>query len=186
MGKNDEGSKRLRSFGGIAADIPAKVDEQMGGYSTSRGNGGQLKEERLSEENSTEGVFLPLLSQETTSKILPFKTFPGYNTTSSLSSGNEAVRGRTNAAQQYSAALHPDNQDFTQRAESGGHGQLSSEANAQPSFNETRCLGKLGTFSGVFVPTILNVLSVLMFLRFGFVLGQTGVMAMTGKKMRCC
>ncbi|KAI5784931.1 amino acid permease-domain-containing protein [Pyronema domesticum] len=37
---------------------------------------------------------------------------------------------------------------------------------------------KLGTFSGVFVPTTLNVLSILMFLRFGFILGQTGVLGM--------
>lgn len=34
---------------------------------------------------------------------------------------------------------------------------------------------KLSTFSGVFVPTCLNVLSILMFLRFGFILGQAGV-----------
>ena len=40
---------------------------------------------------------------------------------------------------------------------------------------------KLGTFSGVFVPTTLNVLSILMFLRFGFILGQGGVLGMTGK-----
>ncbi len=39
---------------------------------------------------------------------------------------------------------------------------------------------KLGTFSGVFVPTTLNVLSILMFLRFGFILGQSGVIAMMG------
>ncbi|EEP79900.1 conserved hypothetical protein [Uncinocarpus reesii 1704] len=39
---------------------------------------------------------------------------------------------------------------------------------------------KLGTFSGVFVPTTLNVLSILMFLRFGFILGQTGVLGMLG------
>lgn len=31
---------------------------------------------------------------------------------------------------------------------------------------------KLGMFSGVFVPTCLNVLSILMFLRFGFILGM--------------
>ncbi|EFR01649.1 solute carrier family 12 member 3 [Nannizzia gypsea CBS 118893] len=37
---------------------------------------------------------------------------------------------------------------------------------------------KLGSFSGVFVPTTLNVLSILMFLRFGFVLGQSGVLGM--------
>lgn len=36
--------------------------------------------------------------------------------------------------------------------------------------------GKLGTFSGVFLPTALNVLSILMFLRFGFILGQMGVL----------
>ena len=35
---------------------------------------------------------------------------------------------------------------------------------------------KLGTFSGVFVPTTLNVLSILMFIRFGFILGQAGVL----------
>ncbi|KAF3278463.1 hypothetical protein TWF970_004476 [Orbilia oligospora] len=39
---------------------------------------------------------------------------------------------------------------------------------------------KLGTFNGVFVPTTLNVLSILMFLRFGFILGQSGVLGMMG------
>ena len=37
---------------------------------------------------------------------------------------------------------------------------------------------KLGTYSGVFVPTSLNVLSILMFLRFGFILGQSGLLGM--------
>ncbi|RMZ80716.1 hypothetical protein DV738_g2574, partial [Chaetothyriales sp. CBS 135597] len=41
-------------------------------------------------------------------------------------------------------------------------------------------LGKLGTFSGVFVPTSINVLSILMFIRFGFILGQSGVIGMLG------
>lgn len=40
---------------------------------------------------------------------------------------------------------------------------------------------KLGTLSGVFVPTTLNVLSILMFLRFGFILGQSGFLGMMGK-----
>lgn len=35
---------------------------------------------------------------------------------------------------------------------------------------------KLGTFEGVFLPTSLNVLSILMFLRFGFIIGQMGIM----------
>ena len=37
---------------------------------------------------------------------------------------------------------------------------------------------KLGTFSGVFVPTVLNVLSILLFLRFGMILGQSGLLGM--------
>lgn len=43
--------------------------------------------------------------------------------------------------------------------------------------------GKLDTFSGVFVPTTLNVLSILMFIRFGFILGQTGLLGMIGLLM---
>lgn len=44
---------------------------------------------------------------------------------------------------------------------------------------------KLGTFAGVFVPTSLNVLSILMFLRFGFILGQSGVLGMMGMLIAC-
>ena len=40
---------------------------------------------------------------------------------------------------------------------------------------------KLGTFAGAFVPVSLNVLSILMFLRFGFILGQSGFLVMMGK-----
>lgn len=48
---------------------------------------------------------------------------------------------------------------------------------------------KLGMFSGVYVPTCLNVLSVLMFLRFSFILGQinratNSVFRLTGKQAR--
>lgn len=39
---------------------------------------------------------------------------------------------------------------------------------------------KLGTFEGVFIPTTLNVLSILMFLRFGFILCQAGILGMFG------
>ena len=36
--------------------------------------------------------------------------------------------------------------------------------------------GKLGTFIGVFTPTILTILGVIMYLRFGWVLGQVGLL----------
>ncbi|KAH3672061.1 hypothetical protein WICMUC_004462 [Wickerhamomyces mucosus] len=39
---------------------------------------------------------------------------------------------------------------------------------------------KLGTFDGVFIPTALNVLSILMFLRFGFIIGQLGILGSLG------
>ncbi len=35
--------------------------------------------------------------------------------------------------------------------------------------------GKLGTFLGVFTPTILTILGVIMYLRFGWVVGQVGL-----------
>lgn len=36
---------------------------------------------------------------------------------------------------------------------------------------------RFGTFAGVFTPCVLTILGVIMFLRFGYVVGQTGVMA---------
>ncbi|RDW64834.1 hypothetical protein BP6252_10485 [Coleophoma cylindrospora] len=77
-------------------------------------------------------------------------------------------------------------------AESSATVQMSNEAeskrvNGDPSAKKTglgpRPIGgveKLGTFTGVYVPTCLNVLSILMFLRFGFILGQGGVLGMMG------
>lgn len=55
------------------------------------------------------------------------------------------------------------------------------EKSTLPRVGSLRPIGgteKLNTFSGVFVPTSLNVLSILMFIRFGFILGQSGVVGM--------
>lgn len=40
--------------------------------------------------------------------------------------------------------------------------------------------GKLGTTTGVYIPVCLNVLSILMFLRFGVILGQIGFVGIIG------
>lgn len=39
---------------------------------------------------------------------------------------------------------------------------------------------KLGVTSGVYIPVCLNILSILMFLRFGLILGQIGLLGMLG------
>ncbi len=59
------------------------------------------------------------------------------------------------------------------------HGELSTP---KPGLGPRPIGGneKLGMFSGVYVPTCLNVLSILMFLRFGFILGQSGVLGIMG------
>lgn len=39
---------------------------------------------------------------------------------------------------------------------------------------------KLGLVSGVYVPVCLNIMSILMFLRFGLILGQVGFLGIVG------
>ncbi|KAF9399524.1 hypothetical protein BGZ94_005708, partial [Podila epigama] len=39
---------------------------------------------------------------------------------------------------------------------------------------------KLGTFSGVFIPCVLSIWGIILFLRFGFIIGQAGVMGTLG------
>jgi solute carrier family 12 (potassium/chloride transporters), member 9 len=43
----------------------------------------------------------------------------------------------------------------------------------------------MGTFTGVFVPTSLNVFSILMFIRFGFIVGQSGIVGMMDMLVVC-
>ena len=74
--------------------------------------------------------------------------------------------------------------DVSLTAQTYNHPEAKSMESARPRIGALpRPVGgsdKLGTLSGVFVPTTLNVLSILMFLRFGFILGQSGVLAMMG------
>ena len=41
--------------------------------------------------------------------------------------------------------------------------------------HELRTKGTLGTFGGVFTPSILTILGIILFLRLGYVVGQGGV-----------
>ncbi len=50
-----------------------------------------------------------------------------------------------------------------------------NSANGSPSPSAERNKHKLGTFDGVFTPTILTILGVIMFLRFGWVVGNVGL-----------
>lgn len=53
----------------------------------------------------------------------------------------------------------------------------------RPSMNSldgNKRLSKLGTISGVYIPVYLNILSILMFLRFGLILGQVGLLGILG------
>lgn len=40
---------------------------------------------------------------------------------------------------------------------------------------------KLGVGSGVFIPVVLNIISILMFLRFGSILGRIGLFGILGR-----
>lgn len=40
---------------------------------------------------------------------------------------------------------------------------------------------KLGVVAGVFIPVVLNIISILMFLRFGSIMGRIGLVGMLGR-----
>lgn len=72
---------------------------------------------------------------------------------------------------------------FRRQNKQGGSGlgptldySITATEDALPKSSEQ----KLATFEGVFVPTTLNVLSILMFLRFSFIVGQTGLLGTLG------
>lgn len=54
-------------------------------------------------------------------------------------------------------------------------GKASSEASATTKAPAQPGTGGLGTFGGVYTPSILTILGVIMYLRFGWVVGQVGL-----------
>lgn len=79
-------------------------------------------------------------------------------------------------------------QQLTQESQYFGRSRQNSKPGSvdlknvtdQPNAANSPNSNKLGTFDGVFIPTTLNVLSILMFLRFGFILCQSGILGMFG------
>jgi len=58
----------------------------------------------------------------------------------------------------------------------------TKSASAQPAnAMEPARRNKLGVASGVYIPVCLNILSILMFLRFGLILGQVGLLGFLGE-----
>ena len=58
--------------------------------------------------------------------------------------------------------------------------QQKAKSEVPPMAIASSSSGKLDTISGVFIPVSLNVLSILMFIRFGFILGQSGLIGVLG------
>lgn len=99
---------------------------------------------------------------------------------------NESLTGRSSSAETRKNGQNQSGKSpLTLQMHRNGEIKNESSHNTGPKVGSMpRPVGgkeKLGTFSGVFVPTTLNVLSILMFLRFGFILGQSGVFGMMGE-----
>lgn len=102
-----------------------------------------------------------------TKRLLHIASFGGRN-------GSPDVRRRSTNGRKTSATSAEDELATIQMNNAAEMKKANGEASIPKAGLGPRPIGgneKLGLFSGVYVPTCLNVLSILMFLRFGFILG---------------
>lgn len=94
---------------------------------------------------------------------------------------SDAAVGELEGRQYYgrnSSITEPSHNKLTHRVSTLTNHHTHSRSHSHAAHTKNESANKLGTFEGVFIPTTLNVLSILMFLRFGFILGQTGILCM--------
>jgi solute carrier family 12 (potassium/chloride transporters), member 9 len=106
------------------------------------------------------------------------KPYDGGNDTSN---GSPVRKAREQKSKQNGARSIADDSltgQMHQHSRSQAKGEKSTFQRTSSALRAVNGSQKLGTFSGVFVPTSLNVLSILMFIRFGFILGQSGILGM--------
>lgn len=76
-------------------------------------------------------------------------------------------------------------QTDVKKADNGGERQrhsVSESHDGRVSVKmEARHSNKLGSISGVYIPVFLNIMSILMFLRFGLIIGKIGFVGILGK-----
>lgn len=133
---------------------------------SANGSHGQ-PEDQTPYEPTTDESSPPPREYSFTKKLLYIASFGG-------SSGSSGVRRRPVNGGKQSTANAEDELATIRMNNAAEMKKANGEASTPKAGLGPRPIGgneKLGLFSGVYVPTCLNVLSILMFLRFGFILG---------------
>lgn len=150
------------------------VDDAAPSQETQFGGDGPAGSNELPNPGTSKGGSILSSPFNFTKRVLNIHNGSSSTETTPLLRKRTTTNGQKSQTQPTRADPHPD-----QRNPDG------DDKRAKPGLGPRPVGGhdKLGTFSGVFVPTCLNVLSILMFLRFGFILGQAGVVGILGKAM---
>ena len=117
-------------------------------------------------EPTTSGSTPPPREHELTKRLLHIHSHDSNDASPSIRRRSASGRRKTNVIGEDSLTVQMHNEAERKKA----NGDPSAP---KPGLGPRPIGGdeKLGLFSGVYVPTCLNVLSILMFLRFGFILG---------------